>query len=72
LTNTSDKVAFFIEMQLNKGDTSDPVLPVLWDDNYVSLLPGETKTIKATFAEADLGGAKPKLAVTGWNAEFVK
>jgi exo-1,4-beta-D-glucosaminidase len=72
MTNTSDKVAFFIELQLNKGDTTDPVLPVLWDDNYVSLLPGETKTIKASFADADLGGAKPKLAVTGWNAEFVK
>jgi exo-1,4-beta-D-glucosaminidase len=72
LSNTSDKVAFFIELQLNKGDGGDPVLPVLWDDNYVSLLPGESKTIKVTFAEADLGGAKPQLATTGWNAEFVR
>jgi exo-1,4-beta-D-glucosaminidase len=72
LANTSDKVAFFIELQLNKGATSDPVLPVLWDDNYVSLLPNETKTIKATFAAADLAGAKPAVAVTGWNVQLVK
>jgi exo-1,4-beta-D-glucosaminidase len=72
LTNTSDKVAFFIELQLNKGETRDPVLPVLWEDNYVSLLPGETKTIKASFAPADLQGTTPALAVNGWNLAAVR
>jgi exo-1,4-beta-D-glucosaminidase len=72
LANTSDKVAFFIELQLNKGESKDPVLPVRWDDNYVSLLPGESKTIKVAYADADLGGAKPSLAVQGWNLELAK
>jgi len=72
LANTSDKVAFFIELQVNKGDGKDPVLPVLWDDNYVSLLPGETKTIKVAFNQADLGGAKPTLSTNGWNLALAK
>jgi exo-1,4-beta-D-glucosaminidase len=72
LTNTSDKVAFFVELQLNKGDSKDPVLPVRWEDNYVSLMPGERKTIKVAYADADLGGAKPAVAVQGWNLELAK
>ena len=55
-----------------QGRGRDAVVPVLWSDNYVSLLPGETKTLKATFADADLGGAKPTVAVTGWNLEMAK
>jgi exo-1,4-beta-D-glucosaminidase len=69
LANTSDKVAFFIELQLNKGDTKDPVLPILWDDNYLSLLPGESRTIRATFPDPELHGTRPTLAVTGWNLD---
>jgi exo-1,4-beta-D-glucosaminidase len=72
LANTSDKLAFFIELQVTKGAGADPVLPVRWEDNYVSLLPGESKTLKVAYADADLGGAKPALAVQGWNVEVVK
>jgi exo-1,4-beta-D-glucosaminidase len=72
LANTSDKLAFFIELQVTKGPGADPVLPVRWEDNYVSLLPGESKTLKVAYADADLGGAKPALAVQGWNLEVVR
>ena len=72
LANTSDKLAFFIELQVTKGATQDPVLPVRWEDNYVSLLPGESKTLKVAYADADLGGAKPALGVQGWNVEVAK
>jgi exo-1,4-beta-D-glucosaminidase len=44
---------------------------VLWDDNYVSLLPGETRTITATYRVRDLGGSPPRLVVTGWNVRRV-
>jgi exo-1,4-beta-D-glucosaminidase len=72
LANTSNGVAFFIELQINKGATTDPVLPVRWQDNYISLLPNERKTVKVAYADSDLGGAKPTLAVQGWNVEVVK
>jgi len=43
------------------------VLPVLWDDNYLTLLPGETREIEATWAPQDLGSATPVVALDGWN-----
>ncbi len=49
LKNESDKIAFFIELQLKNKETGLSVLPIYWDDNYISLLPGESKTINADF-----------------------
>jgi exo-1,4-beta-D-glucosaminidase len=72
LANTSDKVAFFLELELTKGEGKDLVLPVRWEDNYLSLLPGESKTVKVAFTEGDLGGAKPVVGVKGWNVEVVR
>jgi exo-1,4-beta-D-glucosaminidase len=40
---------------------------VLWEDNYVSLLPGETRVVTANYRVRDLGGAPPMVVVTGWN-----
>lgn len=67
LTNASDKVAFFIELRLMRKRAKEPVLPVLWDDNYISLLPRESRAIMARFDETDLRGDKPALEWTGWN-----
>ena len=43
------------------------MLPVLWDDNYVTLLPGETRELEAAYAPKDLGSATPVVTVDGWN-----
>ncbi|MFF8730986.1 sugar-binding domain-containing protein [Streptomyces sp. NPDC015171] len=44
-----------------------PVLPVRWSDNQVSLWPGESVTLTATFRTADLHGSAPGVRVSGWN-----
>ncbi|MGH9345566.1 MAG: glycoside hydrolase family 2 protein, partial [Terriglobia bacterium] len=50
------------------GRTRDnEILPVLWQDNYFSLLPGETRKITATYNTKDLPEPKPDVAVEGWN-----
>ena len=67
LTNTGKTVAFFVRLQLVGAD-GEEALPVFWDDNYVSLLPGETRTLSATYRSADLHGA-PRVVVSGWNVE---
>lgn len=67
LSNDTDRIAFFLELSLLKDRHGDPVLPVRWDDNYVSLLPHEHKTIRVRFAEADLQGEAAHVALTGWN-----
>ena len=65
LGNSTDALAFFVELRVVDGD-GNSILPVLWDDNYVSVLPGESRSLTARFpAGDDVSGAK--LMVKGWN-----
>ncbi|THA32071.1 exo-beta-D-glucosaminidase [Streptomyces sp. A1547] len=48
-------------------DKDVPVLPVQWSDNQVSLWPGESVTVTATYRTADLRGSAPRIRVSGWN-----
>lgn len=59
LYNTSKTVAFANRLRLVNAKTGERVLPVIMDDNYVTLLPGETAdiTIEAS-AEQMKGGCK--------------
>ncbi len=67
LTNPSNSLAFFVRLKVNRGSGGPEILPVLWQDNYISLLPGEKREVTATYSTADLGDAKPSVEVSGWN-----
>jgi exo-1,4-beta-D-glucosaminidase len=67
LENPSKSLAFFVRLKVDKGAGGEEVLPVLWQDNYVSLLPGEKRELTATYRAAELGTAKPVVEVSGWN-----
>ncbi|MEJ2635006.1 MAG: glycoside hydrolase family 2 TIM barrel-domain containing protein [Calditrichia bacterium] len=67
MENPTNNLAFFIELKVTGDKSGQTILPVFWDDNYVSILPGETRTISATFAEQDLNGEKPVFSYEGWN-----
>ena len=71
LENPSRSLAFFVRLKVNKGKGGDEVLPVLWEDNYVSLLPGEKREIEASYRSSDLAGKRPEVEVTGWNVTRV-
>jgi exo-1,4-beta-D-glucosaminidase len=66
LTNPGKSIAFFLRLQVT-GKGGEEALPVLWEDNYVTLLPGESRTLTASYRIRDLGGARPQVVVTGWN-----
>ena len=66
LANHGDGIAFFIELLLTDESTGEPVVPIFWQDNYVSLLPGEARTVTAQ-VESPTG--RPALLVRGWNVE---
>jgi len=68
LKNPGRSVAFFMRLQVT-GRGGEEALPVLWEDNYLSLLPGETRVVTATYRMRDLGGAPPKVIVSGWNVQ---
>ena len=67
LENASDAMAFFVHLSVRKGEDGEEVLPVLWEDNDVTLAPGETLELAATYAAKDLAAAAPAVRVEGWN-----
>jgi exo-1,4-beta-D-glucosaminidase len=72
VSNPSRSLAFFIHLQIKQGRTDRDVLPVIWQDNYFSLLPGESREVTATYQVRDLGKAPAFLVVEGWNSPAVK
>jgi exo-1,4-beta-D-glucosaminidase len=67
ITNNGNSVAFFLRASIRKGTGGAEVLPTDWSDNYVTLWPGETLTLTATYRTADLGGANPTVELSGHN-----
>jgi exo-1,4-beta-D-glucosaminidase len=67
LENVGQSLAFSVRLKVNQGAGGEEILPVLWQDNYVSLLPGEKREIAATYAADSLGAAEPSVQVDGWN-----
>jgi exo-1,4-beta-D-glucosaminidase len=65
LENTSDKVAFFIELKVVDKETGASFLPVYWTDNYISILPHSKKIVGASFKNPL--NKKPELIINGWN-----
>jgi exo-1,4-beta-D-glucosaminidase len=65
IENTGKTLAFFVHLKITDG--RDEILPVIWQDNYVSLMPGEKRELTAAFAAAPLRGAPPVVEVDGWN-----
>jgi Exo-beta-D-glucosaminidase Ig-fold domain len=65
--NTGSGLAFLARLRLLKGKDGAEVVPVFFDDNYVSLLPGEKREITVHVGKSDLSAAKPVLALDGFN-----
>jgi exo-1,4-beta-D-glucosaminidase len=65
--NPSTSLAFQVHFRLTQGKDGDDIVPIYWDDNYFSLLPGEEKTVTATFDPADAVGKSPVLELDGYN-----
>ncbi len=67
--NPSNSIAFFMFMDVINPSTQLPILPVYWNDNYVTLLPGEERSYDASYFLSDSDGNKPVLEVKAWNVE---
>lgn len=67
ISNTSDKLAFFVRPQLMKGN--EEVMPSYWTANYFSLAPHERITISVSVPVVKLGNTTPTVLLEGWNAE---
>ena len=67
LHNPGTQVALMTHLQLRRQSSGQRVLPVYYTDNYLSLVPDETKTVTIEAARSDLEGETPLVVVDGWN-----
>jgi len=65
--NPSAGVAFMVHLRLSRGPGGDDLAPILWQDNYFSLLPGESRQVSASYDPSLLNGAPAVLEVGGFN-----
>ncbi|MCU1682488.1 MAG: beta-mannosidase [Amycolatopsis sp.] len=73
-TSTTPTVGFFLRADVRRGTASgaeqagdNQVTSTLWDDNDITLWPGESQTLTVSYSSADLNGATPVVSVSGWN-----
>jgi hypothetical protein len=67
LKNGGSSVAFFLHLRAVKAGTDEEIAPIFWSDNFVSLMPGDSRTLTVT----GLPDAKEEVEIRldGWNVE---
>ena len=65
--NTSTDIALMAHLQLRRQKSGERVLPVFYSDNYISLVPNETRTITIEAAVNDFNGEDALILFDGWN-----
>ncbi|HKJ33270.1 MAG TPA: glycoside hydrolase family 2 TIM barrel-domain containing protein [Balneolales bacterium] len=67
IKNPSSHLAFMVHLDFKNSQTGHSVTPIFWNDNYITLLPGEQRTISGYCHTKDLNGTNPQVTISGWN-----
>ncbi len=67
LRNVSTAPALMVKLKAVREKSRDRILPALYSDNYVALMPGERRTITTELDDADTRAEKPQILVEGFN-----
>jgi hypothetical protein len=67
LHNPSKNIALMAHLQLRRQKSGERVLPVFYSDNYISLLPDETRTVAIEAAASNFNGEDALVVFDGWN-----
>jgi hypothetical protein len=66
IKNSGSAPALLVKLTLNNAATGERILPAYYSENYVSLLPGEERTITVQFPASS---ATPSIGLRGWNLD---
>lgn len=72
IENKSDVPAMMVRAKVVRDKSGDPILPALYDDNYIALMPGERRTLHVQVDNADTRGEKPRVILKGFNLAAAK
>ena len=67
LENRSNVPAVMIRLNVVGRQDGGQILPMFYEDNYFSLMPGEKKTVTLRWYDADSRGNSPRVIVSGYN-----
>jgi hypothetical protein len=67
VTNNTNTPALMIRVKAIRNKSLDRILPVIYSDNYFSMMPGESRNITVEVKEADTRGENPELVFEGLN-----
>jgi hypothetical protein len=69
LRNPSRQPALMVRLKAVREKSGDRILPAIYSDNYIALMPGERRTIQTELEHADTRGEAPRIAVGGFNVQ---
>lgn len=67
ITNRSNRIGFFVRAEITAGPDGNEILPIRYDDNYITIFPRETRTVGATFDSSLLAGHAPSVRIEGYD-----
>ena len=67
LQNTSTSPAVMLRLKAVRKQSGDRILPAIYSDNYITLMPGEKRTLLTELNHSDTRGEIPRMAIGGFN-----
>jgi hypothetical protein len=72
LENRSKQPALMVRLKAVREKSGDRILPAIYSDGYIALMPGETRRITTELRDADTRGEKPRIVVEGFNVAGIQ
>ena len=69
LRNASKSPALMVRVKVVRSKSGDLIVPALFSQNYISLMPGEKQAISISLLDADTRGERPRIRINGYNLE---
>ena len=67
LRNPTKTPVLMAHLKAVREKTGDRILPTIYSDNYISLMPGERRSIHTELRHADTRGERPAIVLEGFN-----
>ena len=72
LHNLSAYPALMTRLKVVREQSGDRILPVIYNDNYFTLMPEEERTVQTELNHADTRRERPRMVISGFNVESVR
>jgi hypothetical protein len=67
VSNPTSNPALMVRLKAVREKTRDRILPAIYSDNYIELMPGERRVIETELNHADTRGESPQIEIGGFN-----